>query len=129
MSFGPVGSASQHSGPYDATTVAEQPDCSAPGRAAFFSLVFFAGQRKVTGSPRRGMSYGPWVQKPTPLKETATNPSRAMSYSCWVQDAIAAQENSNQPRRATYFNLNGSNNAASYSPLPILPNSSIRSKI
>ena len=37
-------------------------------RAAFFSLVFFAGQRKVTGSPRRGMSYGPWVQKPSPTK-------------------------------------------------------------
>ncbi|MDW3688146.1 hypothetical protein RA280_41750, partial [Cupriavidus sp. CV2] len=52
----------------DATTPIEQPYCSAPGRAAFFSLVFFAAQRRVTGSPRRGMSYGSWVQKPTPIK-------------------------------------------------------------
>ncbi len=35
----------------------------------------------------------------------------------------------NQRPPIIYFNLNGSNNAASYSPLPILPNSSIRSKI
>ena len=63
-----------HSGPYDETIDFREPYCSAPGRAAFFSLVFFAAQRRVTGSPRRGMSYGPWVQKPTPLKKPPRPP-------------------------------------------------------
>ncbi|MFJ1258934.1 hypothetical protein, partial [Cupriavidus sp. CuC1] len=42
-----------------------------------FVSTLFAAQRKVTGSPRRGMSYGSWVQKPTPFKQTPTNTARA----------------------------------------------------
>src|SRR5438445_59065 len=30
-----------------------------------------ASQPTQPGSPRRGMSYGPWVQKPTPFKQSA----------------------------------------------------------
>src|SRR5438445_1654189 len=46
MPFGTLRHASQHSGPYDATTEAHQPDSSAPGRSAFFSLVFFVPRAK-----------------------------------------------------------------------------------
>ncbi len=89
--------ASQHSGPYDASTAPHKPDCSAPGRAAFFSLVFFAGQRKVTGSPRRGMSYGSWVQQPTPQQIKAKSNSKIQRFCpCAQQPTANSQQLINQ---------------------------------
>ncbi|MFJ1260399.1 hypothetical protein, partial [Cupriavidus sp. CuC1] len=55
-----------------------------------FSLVFFAAQRRVTGSPRRGMSYGFWVQTPSPLLLDA----RANAIET---NSDAAQTNTNPP--------------------------------
>ncbi len=59
--------------PTTAGNAARIPYCSAPGRVCFLFVSFLCRtptQRKVTGSPRRGMSYGRWVQQPTPPKKT-----------------------------------------------------------
>jgi len=59
--------------PTTAGNAAGKPYCSAPGRVCFLFVSFLCRtQRKVTGSPRRGMSYGRWAQRLPSLEPCTT---------------------------------------------------------